>query len=441
MEPHAHRVHVTSAVLVAVLLLSAATAAQAQLSVTVGNAGRGFVLTDYAAGFPNGGGPFGLGPIGIAFYPPSTVFVSDLSDLKVYGFADHVDGKSVTAADVLKDYTGGPVPFSFAEVKVGGVWRIFTSTGTDLQEFDPIAGTLTMKVPGGGGLGMAPFPAGVSGPHAGHIFIAGSSSGTPAILEFDPSTTSSSILISHPFVASDGISVSPDGAHLIIVRADSLYSLNITGPPFPEWAGPSHAGSGYDGAAFGLGSLAGYVYVNCNNGDVYEFGVPWGANAGVDNLLLTGGSRGDFIAVDPIVTSGGFPSLLLTQTDRITRLDPPGGGWFGPPASTTQPITNGSTGVIETGPFVTRLLATAPNPTPGSARLDYVLGRESHVRIGVLDLQGREVAVIEDRTLGAGTHQAVWDGRTSQGAAAAGLYFVRMVAGGVTSTRSITLAH
>ncbi|MEP6755633.1 MAG: PEP-CTERM sorting domain-containing protein, partial [Chthonomonadales bacterium] len=40
-------------------------------------------------------------------------------------------------------------------------------------------------------------------------------------------------------------------------------------------------------------------------------------------LIASGGSRGDFVAVDPNGT------LLLTQIDRIQRLTAPQGGGFG----------------------------------------------------------------------------------------------------------------
>src|SRR5262249_41086186 len=88
-----------------------------------------------------------------------------------------------------------------------------------------------------------------------------------------------------------------------------------------------------DGVAIGLGVLSNFLYVNNNNGTVVEINLL--TNALV--TIATGGSRGDFIATDPAQPSSGFgfPSLLLTQTDTILRLDPPGGGWFGPPTSST----------------------------------------------------------------------------------------------------------
>ncbi len=66
-----------------------------------------------------------------------------------------------------------------------------------------------------------------------------------------------------------------------------------------------------------------------------------------------------------------------------------------------------------------------PNPVTGSGHFDFSVARASHVRLSVIDLQGREVAVIAEGNQAAGTHRAQWDGRDARGALAAGVYFVR----------------
>jgi len=43
----------------------------------------------------------------------------------------------------------------------------------------------------------------------------------------------------------------------------------------------------------------------------------------VQSVIATGGSRGDFVVVDP-----NNDSLLLTQTDRVLRLTAPNGSGF-----------------------------------------------------------------------------------------------------------------
>ena len=42
-----------------------------------------------------------------------------------------------------------------------------------------------------------------------------------------------------------------------------------------------------------------------------------------------------------------------------------------------------------------------------------------------MDIQGRELAVLASGLTPAGRYQAVWNGRTDQGDAPAGLYFVK----------------
>jgi hypothetical protein len=60
-------------------------------------------------------------------------------------------------------------------------------------------------------------------------------------------------------------------------------------------------------------------------------------------------------------------------------------------------------------------------------RTEFALPRESHVRVSVIDLQGREIAVLADGTFPAGRHAGSWDAGKS---APAGIYFVRMVVAG-----------
>ena len=79
----------------------------------------------------------------------------------------------------------------------------------------------------------------------------------------------------------------------------------------------------------------------------------------------------------------------------------------------------------------------APNPTRDAVQIDYALPRAANVRLSVLDVQGREVALLADRMLGAGRYQATWSGRTERGEAPAGIYFVRCQALGKQLTRRV----
>ena len=70
------------------------------------------------------------------------------------------------------------------------------------------------------------------------------------------------------------------------------------------------------------------------------------------------------------------------------------------------------------------------------------LPRQSIVTIKIFDLAGHEVVTLLDRAeLPGGRHQRVWDGRDAQGQpVVSGIYFCRLVAGGVAKTMKLLLA-
>ena len=92
------------------------------------------------------------------------------------------------------------------------------------------------------------------------------------------------------------------------------------------------------------------------------------------------------------------------------------------------------------------LAASEPNPTRGSARIRFSLPSSvaggAPVRLGVYDLTGRKVRMLVNEALGAGPHEATWDGRDDGGRALpAGLYFTRLEWAGLTTARRLTLVY
>jgi len=71
------------------------------------------------------------------------------------------------------------------------------------------------------------------------------------------------------------------------------------------------------------------------------------------------------------------------------------------------------------------LARLAPNPSQGPTRVEFTVPRESRVRLSILDLQGRELAVLAEGAHPPGRYQATWSGRTDRGDVPPGLYFVR----------------
>jgi hypothetical protein len=85
--------------------------------------------------------------------------------------------------------------------------------------------------------------------------------------------------------------------------------------------------------------------------------------------------------------------------------------------------------------------AVQPNPSRGTIQFGYQLPRDARARLSIVDVQGREIAVIADGPVAAGRHVATWSGATPGGQAARGLYFVRFIAGGKVFSRRFALVR
>ena len=85
------------------------------------------------------------------------------------------------------------------------------------------------------------------------------------------------------------------------------------------------------------------------------------------------------------------------------------------------------------------LASVRPNPTSGATRIVYQLPREAQVKLSILNVQGREVAVLLSGRVSAGRYEANWSGATGHGTAAAGIYFVRYEAGDRQFTRRLVV--
>jgi len=89
-----------------------------------------------------------------------------------------------------------------------------------------------------------------------------------------------------------------------------------------------------------------------------------------------------------------------------------------------------------------RLEAPHPNPANPRVQIPVVLDGEGVVGVEVCDLAGRRVAVVHRGPLPAGPSTLAWDGRRDDsGAAAAGVYLVRVTGGGTPQTRRFVLAR
>jgi FtsP/CotA-like multicopper oxidase with cupredoxin domain len=84
----------------------------------------------------------------------------------------------------------------------------------------------------------------------------------------------------------------------------------------------------------------------------------------------------------------------------------------------------------------------APNPsTDGRITVSFGVANQTTVRMEVLDVQGRQVAVLADGTFRPGNYSLAWDGAGAAGKVRSGVYFVRYAAAGHEFTRRVAITQ
>lgn len=82
----------------------------------------------------------------------------------------------------------------------------------------------------------------------------------------------------------------------------------------------------------------------------------------------------------------------------------------------------------------------APNPVSGTVFVQFALARDGDARVEVLDVSGRRVEMLASGSRAAGLHTVRWEGRAASGGrVGAGVYYVRLEAGGQQQTRKFVL--
>ncbi len=282
-------------------------ASHADMTLTPDGVAAGFQLSTFADSFPSVDTSLGaLGPIGIAFPTSGGVLVTDFSG-NVRLFPTDTDGQNASLVPPGQVY-GGDVANAFGLAQVGSAIYMSQQNADNVLQINA-DGTFNQTIVSGlHAIGIAADPAN------GHLFV--SSNGYNVIYDVDPLTKTYSTFLN---VGLDGITISPDGSTLYGVAfccgasdTGDLLGFNIaTGAEvFDSGVIPG----GPTGVALGTGALAGDIFVNTNAGSVVEVNLA----SGVQTTLATGGSRGEYMAVDP---NNG--SILLDQSDSILRLTPP----------------------------------------------------------------------------------------------------------------------
>ena len=82
----------------------------------------------------------------------------------------------------------------------------------------------------------------------------------------------------------------------------------------------------------------------------------------------------------------------------------------------------------------------SPNPFTDNAVIVFSAPSSAGISIGIYDVSGRLVRMLETGVVDGGTHQVTWDGRDDSGARVArGVYFCRMNAGDFSATEKVVL--
>lgn len=353
MTSHRQRAAWALSIGLAILVLAATSGvAQAQLTLTQPAINRGFTLTTFLDNVPS---TSNSGPLGFGLRTDGQVLVTNSGGL-IFRFPNHNDGQHWSGGTQMSSRSTSNAQ-CIAQVQQNNVWKYYLSQSIlgrvveidqDGQDVAP-PHALTLS----GSLCLIPYPAGIVNSHTGHLFA--TSLNINNIYEIDPILNTVSIFKSGVGTNEDGMTFNAQGSILYVACPSEhvVKGFEVSSGAL-VWTSPVTTETP-DGLAIGTGTLTGYIYANCNEGVVWEFDL--GPHGGVNTKIATGGTRGDFIASDPDKFCGsiGSPSLLLSQTSVWLRLDPPGGGFFGPPTSATAPVN--SANVPGLGPFGLGLVA------------------------------------------------------------------------------------
>ena len=281
--------------------------ANATMVLQSGPANAGFMLSTFVSGFLS---EASIGPLGIAFPAGGGVLVTDFAGT-VYHFANDTDNQTTANANYTSSW---PEQDSIGLTRSGAsiymTARNETPAGrvTGIVKLDDNGNYVSTLAGLDGATGIA------TNPVTGHLY----SSATGGIYEVDPGNGNVTLFASGGF---DGVTVSSDGKSLYAASGSGIqeFSTGVSGSPAAGTPGTFYdLGDSVDGTALGTGGLAGQMFVNTNSGKLYEVDL----TTGTPTLFASGGSRGDFVAVDPNGT------LLITQTDSVLRLTAPSGSAF-----------------------------------------------------------------------------------------------------------------
>lgn len=356
----------------------------------------GFSLSTFAVGFPERSD--GLGPFGVAFPASGGVLVDD-GPGNVRLFPNDTDGQNSAAVPPVSGATYGQ---NHAE----GIARVGNNLYLNLGELNEIAlinddGTLNKviaNVPNADAVAVNPLN--------GHLFVSAFDS---AIYEVNPVTGNASVFLN---VKADGLAFDPNSGILYAALysgagpGNRVQGFNIGTKAVVFDSGTISGGP--DGIALGAGSLAGNLFVNTNAGTLVEVNLA----TTTQSVIASGGSRGDFVTVDP---NNG--TLLVSQSDRLMRLTAPSGSGFAIPLHLVTTATNlnvsPSASTLGQAITLTAVVTTAGTGTP-TGGVTFTIDGRALPPVSLTIAGGQDVATLSTAALTPGDHTitAVYSGDT-----------------------------
>lgn len=299
------------------------------------SASGGFVVTDFATGFPSDSISL-YGPIGVAFDQANNLFVMDQVNGTLYKFgpAGGVAGAPGTQVNATP-IAGGPTGIAFD--RNGHLYAALRSYG-QVVELSPTDGSVVRVV--ASNISVAQGLA--TDPLTGDLFVSswlGSSS--PASItrlsNFAAGQATVSVYAWLPSV--DGLNFGPDGTLYVASGGTTVYRISGTNSATPGTVTTVAQVPYVDGLAAAAYTTTGstpFLLGNRNDGTTTKIDLTVSPPALTS--IFTGGSRGDFVAVD---YNG---CLYATQTSSIVKVTNSDGTCSLAPTSpdTSMPSTTAS---------------------------------------------------------------------------------------------------
>lgn len=144
-----------------------------------------------------------------------------------------------------------------------------------------------------------------------------------------------------------------------------------------------------------------------------------------------------FLRAGTQVGADSWSSELLLDVNAMT---PTGAGCYGLSTESgraTLDICGLQQRLIDLAPPLARIVNVRPNPASRTADIELALPFDDHVRIEMLDLNGRLMTTISDELIRAGSRHFTWDAR----AHAPGMYVCRVRAGALRTSALVVVAE